>query len=160
MVLCPTRGGDASIPNQMCAIQIALERQAGLVFLYVSDVHFLDHMRSPVPVDMVEAQLDEVGEFILAMAQERAANAGVEAQAAVRRGQFRVALEAAIDEFGISVVVLGSASQGTGVTTPEYRSDLIRHLMATRDVEVILSAAGTVVEHHHPISTEGSGADE
>ena len=56
-VLCPTRGGEGSYPNQDQAIAIATERGADLIFLYVSDVHFLDHIAGPKVADVVEEQL-------------------------------------------------------------------------------------------------------
>ena len=149
-ILCPTRGGEASIPNQERAIDLAKERGVALVFLYVSNIHFLDHMASPVAVDVVAEQLDEGGEFLLAMAKERADQAGVEAHAAIRRGQFRQALEEVIEEYHIATVVLGSASQGTGITTPQYRRELIQFLVSECGVEVVLSAVGKVIEHYEP----------
>ena len=76
VVLCPTRGGKSSIPNQQWAIQFAKERNARLIFLYVADVQFLNHLTSTLLVDIVH-ELDELGEFLLAMAQDRARQAGV-----------------------------------------------------------------------------------
>ena len=81
-ILCPTHGGEKSIPNQERAIAIAKDRGADLIFLYVSDVHFLDHLASPILVDL-EAELDEMGQFLCTMASERADKAGVHAQTMV-----------------------------------------------------------------------------
>ena len=149
-ILCPTRGGEASIPNQMLAIDIAKERAATVVFLHISDIHFLDHTASPVHVDVVQEQLEEMGEFLLVMAQERARESGVESEAEVRQGEFRQTLETVIREKEISVVVLGSGSQGTGITTPEYRQGLADTLAKTCGVEVIISAVGEIVQHVKP----------
>lgn len=149
-ILCPTRGGEASIPNQLRAIELARQRGVDLIFLYISDVHFLDHVASPVSVELVEQQLDEIGDFVLAMACERARKAGVQARAEVRRGEFRAALGDVIREFGVSAVLLGAGSQGTGVTTPEYRQDLATFLVKNYGVEVLISAEGEIVAHHKP----------
>ena len=46
-ILCPTRGGEASYANQERAIALAVEREAELIFLYVSNVHFLDLTAAP-----------------------------------------------------------------------------------------------------------------
>jgi len=149
-ILCPTRGGEASIPNQMRAITIAKERDATVLFLYISDIHFLDHMASPVDVEVVQEQLEEMGEFLLVMAQERAKEMGVASVAEVRQGEFRHSLEDVIREGGIDVVVLGSGSQGTGITTPKYRQDLADYLVQNYEVEVVISAVGEIVQHVKP----------
>ena len=149
-ILRPTRGGEASFPNQDRAIAIAKERGADLLFLYVSNVHFLDRVASPVLVD-VEAKLDELGEFLLTMAQERAENAGVRARTTTRRGQFRPALEDVIKEHEeITTVVLGRAAGGTGVLPSGYLEDLAQKLVSEPGVEVILVDRGEVVGHHMP----------
>ena len=153
-ILCPTRGGEASIPNQMRAIDIAKERETTVVFLHISDIHFLDHTASPVNVEVVQEQLEEMGEFLLAMAQERARENGVESEAEVREGEFLQTLETVIQEMEISVVVLGSGSQGTGITTPEYRQGLAETLAKTCDVEVVISAVGEIVQHVKPAELE------
>ena len=146
-ILCPTRGGKASIPNQDRAIILAQEQGADLIFLYVSDVHFLDHLRRPVAVEDVERRLDEIGEFVLVMAKERAEKAGLNAEALVRRGSFSQAIDEVIRANDVSMVVLGSGSQGTGITTPEYRRDLADYLVSEYGVEVVISAVGEVIQH-------------
>jgi nucleotide-binding universal stress UspA family protein len=148
-ILRPTRGGEASYPNQDRAIKIAKERGADLLLLYVSNVHFLDRMASPVLVD-VETELAEMGEFLLAMAQERAEKAGVRAEAVVRRGEFSQAVRELIEEHEVSAVVLGTAAGGTGVTPPGYLEDLIQAIVAETGVEVIVVHEGEIVEHHTP----------
>jgi len=60
-IICPTRGGEHSYPNQDRAISIAKERGAALLFLYVSDVRFLEQFASPILVD-VEEELEVVRE--------------------------------------------------------------------------------------------------
>ncbi|MDT8304782.1 MAG: hypothetical protein RRC07_02505, partial [Anaerolineae bacterium] len=69
-LLMPTRGGPASYPNQGGAIALARAEGARLIFLYVAHARFLNLIMSPVLVDM-EAEMEELGEFLLAMAQER-----------------------------------------------------------------------------------------
>jgi hypothetical protein len=67
--------------------KLAIERQAEIVFLYVTDVHFMDHFASPKLIDF-ETELEEMGDFLLTMAIERAQKSGVEATGIVRRGRF------------------------------------------------------------------------
>jgi nucleotide-binding universal stress UspA family protein len=105
-ILCATRGGEASRRTQDKAIALAKERGDELVFLYVVDIHFLDKTAAPIVVD-VENEVTKMGEFLLLMAQERAAAQGVTAVAISRSGKVREELkQAALDE-GASLVLLG-----------------------------------------------------
>jgi len=105
-ILCATRGGEASRRTQDKAIALAKERGDELVFLYVVDIHFLDKTAAPIVVD-VENEVAKMGEFLLLMAQERAAAQGVAAVAISRSGKVREELkQAALDE-GASLVLLG-----------------------------------------------------
>ena len=150
-ILCPTRGGEASIPNQLKAVELAQERGANLIFLYVSNVHFLDHTAAPVTeIDIVEEQLDEVGEFLLTMAVERAREAGLEAECVVRRGVFRQAVIDVINSNPVELVVIGSADEDTAWTTPEYRQSLAQFLTEDCEVEFIVTSDGEIAEHHYP----------
>jgi len=69
-ILCPTRGGKESHPNQDFAIELAKERGADLLFMYVSNIQLISRSGPPIVVD-IEEELDELGDFLLAMAQER-----------------------------------------------------------------------------------------
>jgi nucleotide-binding universal stress UspA family protein len=150
MILRPTRGGEASYPNQDRAVTIAQERDADLLLLYVANVHFLDRVAGPVIVD-VETELEEMGEFLLALAQERAEKAGVQAQTLVLRGEFRKALEQVIQEHEeITTLVLGTAAGGTGVTPPGYLEDLIQWCQTEYGIEVFVVHEGEIIEHYTP----------
>jgi nucleotide-binding universal stress UspA family protein len=96
-VLYPTRGGDRTHRNQDRAAALAKERNARLIFLYVSNVSFLDRLGGPVRVDILEDELDDLGEFLLAMAQERAEKSGVKTERVIRHGRFRPALADVIE---------------------------------------------------------------
>ncbi|MGD2161541.1 MAG: universal stress protein [Anaerolineales bacterium] len=143
-ILTPTRGGEASQPNQDRAIQIAKEENAELYFLYIADVSFLDRLASPVLVDM-EAELSEMGEFVLAIAQERAEKQGVQAQALVRSGVFSEVIASVIEEQEIDTLILGSPQEETGITTREYLTSLSEELGERFDLEILLLSKGEVV---------------
>ncbi len=145
-ILCPTRGGEPSYPNQDRAILLAKERDERLLFLFVADVSFLGGRAGPVLVD-VEEQIEEMGEFLLEMAQERAEKEGVSAGAEVRWGDFRGALASAIEEHQISTVVLGSPGEESAITTMAYLKDLTQSLVEDLGVEVILLWRGEIVDH-------------
>lgn len=145
-ILYPTRGGPSSYPNQDLAIALARERGARLIFLYVSDVRFLDRVASPVLVD-VEAELDELGEFMLTMAQDKAERAGVTADVAVRRGVFRDALKEMIAEHSVDTVIVGRSREDEGLTSHEYLEMLAELLQQEAGLqEMIIADEGEVVE--------------
>ena len=148
-ILCPTRGGQASQSNQARAIALARERGAELVFLYVSNVQFLNHAASAVLVD-VQREMDEMGEFMLIMAQERAAKAGIQAATVVRSGVFDEALREVCGEYDVPTVVLGTSAEHTGVTTDEYLVELESWIVQELGVEVYVTHEGKDVAHHLP----------
>ena len=146
-ILCATRGGEASYPNQDLAIALAKERNADLLFIYVTDVQFLNRLASPVLVDM-EAEMDRLGEFLLLMAKERAGKAGVKAETIVRRGVFRAALEEAAKAHEVSLIVLGSPAGETSITGQEYLENLAEDVWADTGIETLLVHGGEIIAHH------------
>ena len=108
MILCATRGGEASYPTQDAVITMAKEQGDELVFLYVADISFLNQTAAPLVID-VELRLEKLGKFQLVMAQERAAAQGIKAQAVVRTGQLRAELIAVAKEIGATLIVMGGS---------------------------------------------------
>jgi nucleotide-binding universal stress UspA family protein len=153
VVLCPTRGGEASYPNQDRAIQIAKERGSAILFLYVTDVRFLGRMARPMIVD-VEEEINEMGEFLLMMAEERADKFGVVSRSLVLRGAFQDALVEAIQGNDVKVVVLGSPGSETGITTTDYLQELTGKLLDEMQVEVYVVDQGEILEHFAPKGRE------
>ncbi|MFN2190158.1 MAG: universal stress protein [Candidatus Promineifilaceae bacterium] len=153
--LYATRGGASAYLNQDWAVALAKDRGADLLLLYVSNVHFLDQIAGPINLDLVEAELEDLGEFLLAMAQERAEKSGLEAKTAVRSGEFVTALEEIIKEEDISVVVLGCPTNDTGITSEAYINGVAETLQARLNVEVYVIGEGRVVNHLFP--TTGAG---
>jgi nucleotide-binding universal stress UspA family protein len=142
-ILCLTRGGEASYPNQDGAIAIAKDLDEELLFLYISSVQFLDHSAAPKVVD-IESELDEMGEFLLVMAQERARKAGVIADILVRRGNFSEVLKDVVQEYPIKTVILGSSTGDTGVITEEYISEITEEISRDNDVDFIILKDGNI----------------
>ena len=118
VLLCATRGGEASMRTQQRAIELAKERSARLVFIFVSDVAFLEHYTAP-RVPTMEEEMEHLGEFLLLMAKERAEKAGVEADYTVRKGNFQEALIEAAQELSATMIVLGRPADDN-VTTLDY----------------------------------------
>lgn len=149
-ILYSTRGGDPTYSNQDWAISLAQEKKAELLLLYVSNVRFLDHLAGPVRVDLVEAELEELGEFLLTMAQERAEKAGYSAEIIIRHGSFREALLEVGKEYNVSTVVLGYPTTDTAITTREYINSLAEFLQSEIGAEVYILETGNVVDHYQP----------
>jgi nucleotide-binding universal stress UspA family protein len=106
-ILCATRGGEASYRTQDAAIALAKERGEELLFMYVVDIEFLQRTARAVRPDVVTAEMEKMGEFLLAMAQERAHKQGVGAEYVLRHGDLRPELIAAARELDVALVVLG-----------------------------------------------------
>jgi nucleotide-binding universal stress UspA family protein len=106
-ILCATRGGEASYRTQDAVIALALEGGDSLVFLYVVDTDFLGFTERAVRPDVVATEMEHMGEFLLAMACEKANAQGVETDYCVKRGKLDVALKEAAVERGVSLVALG-----------------------------------------------------
>lgn len=109
-ILCPTRGGEASRRNQDAVIAMAKETGATILFLYIVDVEFLKVTARGVRPDVVATEMEHMGEFLLAMACERAAAQEVKAEMCLRHGPLIEALESAAREEGADAIAFGRPS--------------------------------------------------
>lgn len=106
LILCATRGGEASYNTQKAATALAKQRNDQIVFLYIIDLSFLDKTAAPIVVD-VENELKQMGNFFLLMAKEIAEEQGVQARTISRKGKVRDEIIKATHEEGATLVVLG-----------------------------------------------------
>ncbi|UCE00520.1 MAG: universal stress protein [Chloroflexota bacterium] len=106
IILCPTRGGPQGYRNQDKAIAYAKIRDDLLIFLYVVDLHFLDKTAAPVVVD-VGNEIQDMGEFMLLMAKERAKERGIDAKTILRKGKVREEIKAVALEENATLILLG-----------------------------------------------------
>jgi hypothetical protein len=106
-ILCATRGGEASLRTQDAVIAMAKETGATVLFLYVVDVEFLKLTARGVRYDVVNAEMEHMGEFLLAMACERAAAQGVKAESCLQHGPLIEALESAVYTEGADAIAFG-----------------------------------------------------
>ena len=111
-ILCATRGGEASYRTQDAVIAKAKSEGASILFLYVADVEFLKHTSTGVRPDIVQQEMDRMGEFLLAMACERAENAGVAAEPICRHGDLFQALKGVAMEAEVSMIAFGRPAEG------------------------------------------------
>ena len=121
-ILCATRGGAASYRAQDAASRIAGERGDELLFLYVVNIGFLDKTARAVRPDVVEAEMEKLGEFLLEMARERAADQGVSAEVILRHGVLPEELAAVAAEHQVDTIVLGKPDEGGAYSLEELES--------------------------------------
>ncbi len=144
LVLCATRGGEASIPTQQKAIKLAQEKGLALAFLYVADSSFLNKTAAAVVVD-VDEELSSMGEFLLTMAVERAAEKGVTAQPIIRKGIIRDVLPQVSRELGASIIVLGHPA---GESSRFQESEFERFISWLHD-----ETHASIVVHEEPVES-------
>ncbi len=105
-ILCALRGGPDSQDTVDYAIHFAKEKKQRLYFLYVVNLNFLSGT-SQVRRDNVAQELHRMGEFILLMAQSRAATLGVRADNLVRRGSVPEQILKACKEIDVKYLLMG-----------------------------------------------------
>jgi len=106
VILCATRGGEASFRTQNAAIELAKDRCDELAFLYIVDLKFLDKTAAPIVVD-VENEISQMGNFLLMVAKERAVEQGIKTRILSRKGNVREEIKKAAINIGATLVVLG-----------------------------------------------------
>ena len=106
LILCATRGGEASYRTQQAAIAMAKEHGDEIVFLYIIDLRFLNKTAAPIVVN-IENELDQMGRFFLLMAKERAIEEGVEVRTIIRNGIVKKEIINAVLDEDATLVVLG-----------------------------------------------------
>jgi nucleotide-binding universal stress UspA family protein len=118
-ILCATRGGEASVLTEEAAIRLAAAGGDEIIFFYVVDVEFMAHAKYTLRSDVVHEELQEMAEFLMAMAIERAQRKHVKARALVRHGVYVEELISAAAEVGASRIVLGRPAEEEGLARLE-----------------------------------------
>ncbi len=136
-ILCATRGGAASYRAQDAAIRLAGERGDELLFLYVVNIDFLDRTARAVRPNIVEMEMERLGEFLLEMARERAAEQGVSADVILRHGMLPEELVTAANEYQVDSIVLGKPAEGSVYSVEELESFAAR-IEATTGSQVLI----------------------
>jgi len=105
-IVSAIRGGPASRPTIDRSIRLAAETGEEIYFIYIVNVDFLSHTAVSRVHALIE-EMNEMGEFILLHAQERALAQGVSAQGVVRKGNVRAEITQLCRELKASYLVLG-----------------------------------------------------
>jgi cation:H+ antiporter len=135
-ILCATRGGQASQPTHQKAIEIALEQNAELVFLYVFDQRAIQQVATPIVIN-VSSQMDHMRAFLRNTAQRQAAQAGVRAMVRVRAGSLREQIQAIANEHKVDLIVMGNPSEKTSLFKREALRALADEIEAETGIEVL-----------------------
>jgi nucleotide-binding universal stress UspA family protein len=136
-ILCATRGGAASHRAQDAASRLAGDRGEELLFVYVVNIAFLDRTARAVRPDIVEAEMEKLGEFLLEMARERAAEQGVSADVILRHGVLPEELAAVAGEHQVDTIVLGKPAEG-GVYSLEELESFAAEIEAKTGSQVLI----------------------
>jgi len=107
-ILCATRGGLASQTAQKAASDLARKTGLPLIYLYVVNTEFMRCTTGLGHLDDAARELTKLGEFILAVAVERAEAEGVQASGIVHAGKWQDELLAVAKDKRPRYVVLGS----------------------------------------------------
>jgi nucleotide-binding universal stress UspA family protein len=107
-IVCATRGGEASRRTQERAVALAKERGAELIFLCVFDPSFAGP-REPAMEAALAAEQRWLGRALLGIAQMRAREWGLEAQAIVRSGPVLQTIEDFLRQVTADTLVIGAS---------------------------------------------------
>ena len=136
-ILCALRGGPDSEKTIEHAVSLAKEKRARLILLYIVSLELFSSksMRS----ESIAKELSRMGEFVLLMAQSKAAQAGVAADTFVRHGNIPEQLLATCEEMNASILILGKTDEEneSSFFTPETQADFVKKVEET-GVQVIL----------------------
>ena len=108
LIVCAIRGGPVSRATQDHAIELARAGGHQLAFLHVVEQSLVD-LHSGVRSQAILEELRHLGEFIVAIAQERAQAAGVKAEGEVRLGHVPDEIIKYTRERKADFLVLGSS---------------------------------------------------
>jgi cation:H+ antiporter len=135
-ILCATRGGHASQPTHQKAIEIALERGAELIFLYVFDQQAIQRVATPIVIN-ISSQMDHMRAFLQNTAQKQAVQAGVRARVLVRAGSLREQIQAIAKEEQVDLVVMGNPSEKSSLFKREALRVLANEIEAETGIQVL-----------------------
>lgn len=143
-VLCAVRGGPYSQHTVNRAIDLARERNARLVFLYVVDAEFLGYATVGRP-RVILKELRATGEFMMTILRDRAVRQGVDADFVVRTGDVRRQIIESVRWQDADILVMGrpvERSPGSNTFTEEGFAEFVEQVRTKTGVEVIVVEAG------------------
>jgi len=142
-IVCAVRGGPGSKPTINKSIELANQTGLTIHFLYVVDLDFLTHTSSS-RVHTITTEMDQMGEFILLVAREKAENQGIEADGAVRHGRVQEEIISLCKELQADYVILGQPQtrEEENVFTRDLLQKFIERVEKESGAKVMLAARG------------------
>lgn len=137
LIICAARGGRGSRAVQVEAIRVARERHARLVFLYIVDVHALGEVDESL-LPSVRAELEWLGSALMQVARQRAQQANIQVDVAVREGKVREEISRYVRESGASLLLMGAPRTTAGRGDGEAIDRFARSLEEKTGVQVRL----------------------
>ncbi len=135
-IVCATRGGVGSEPTVQGAIELAREHGLRLTFLYIADLEFMKHTDMG-RTNLVSEEVRKMGEFIMMTLVERAREEGVEADFAVRKGNFQEELVRYLKEMRPVMLVLGSPKPDTACLDLDSLDRLMQTIKEETGIPVV-----------------------
>lgn len=138
-VLCAVRGGAQSQITIDRAVQVAQEREARLVLLYVVDAEFLGYA-TVGRLSVILRELRSTGEFMMVILERRIESQGVDVQSVVRTGDVRRQILESIRWQDADLLVIGHPikSPGTNTFTAKSLSQFVEEIEEKTGVEVVV----------------------
>lgn len=138
-VVCATRGGQACRRMQEKAIELAKERQAELIFLFVADPALVGPVDEPL-LETLRGEMGRLGRSLVHIARGRALKAGLKSEMAVVHGPVQESITDFMRQVGASTLVMG-APRSSGAAREFSEESIDRFAEAVRqdaDVEVVI----------------------
>ncbi len=138
-IVCAIRGGPASQDTIAEAIALAQQTDLQLYFLYVVNLDFLSRTSSS-RVHTINEQMEQMGEFILLNAQDKAAAQDVDAEGVIRHGDVGEQIIELCHELDADYLVVGrpKIEQEDTVFTQELLRQFIERTEEQTGAKVIL----------------------
>jgi len=120
VILCAIRGGEASRKTQEYAVNMAKEKNAQLIFLYVIDEYLIEKADVNIRKEIKE-ELALIGRLLLRMARFYGREKGVEAKILTLEGSLRGTLENAIMDNKVDLLLLGKPREENNKSYFQYK---------------------------------------
>jgi len=140
-IVCAIRGGPPSRPTIDRSIQLAAETELPLYFLFVVNLKFLAHTSSS-RTHVISKELNEMGEFILLMAQTEAEKKGITSGGVVRQGKVRDEIVDLCKSVDAGYIILGKSNEETAsrnVFTPDRLTEFEKRIEEESGAVIILA---------------------
>ena len=142
-IVCAIRGGPHSQPTIDRAIALSEESGLDLIFLYIVNLDFLEHTSSS-RVQAITHDMEQMGEFILLVAQSSAEAKGVKAKGVVRHGNVSKEIAQLCHEINAEYLVIGQPNLQVkqSIFTEDLLTAFVQRIEDQTGAKVILSQEG------------------